>query len=288
MVSFVFDDGNDTDFLVGREIFAAYGAVASSAVTTGFIGTPEHMTAAQIIGLQESGWEIMAHTVTHPNLKSLEPQEIEVELSESRASLEKIGVKAINLVYPYNKNDGVVRKIAAQHFRSGRGGTSSFNFSPIDPYFIRSFSIKHDRERLKRLVDFAYEDRSWLVLYQHEINAKVRVSSYDGFFQKGENVRLMPSGATGRIVTTHWFPLYGSAVFLVPLSGNPAVGDTIRGERSGATAVIDSISYNERELLGDILGYIRKRYPDMQIVTIDQALDRLNIQSSTGNHDEKR
>jgi peptidoglycan/xylan/chitin deacetylase (PgdA/CDA1 family) len=282
MVSFVFDDGNDTDFLVGREVFAAHGAVASTAVTTGFIGTPEHLTVEQILDLQKSGWEIMAHTVTHPNLKALEPQELEYELSSSRAALERLGARVDNIVYPYNKNDEAVRNVTARYYRSGRGGTNAFNHAPIDPYFIRSFSMKHDTERMKGLIDTAHADGSWLVFYQHEINAKVRVSAYHGSFRKGETVRLMPSGSVGRIVTTHWFPLYGHAVFFVPFSGTPAVGDTLRGELSGASAVIDSISYNQREQLAELLGYLRVNYPEMPVVTINQGLDRLNVRQFAG------
>ena len=140
MVSFVFDDGNDTDYIVAREVFAAQGVVASSAVTTGVIGKADYLTAAQIGALQDSGWEIMAHTVTHPNLRALEPLAIEEELSVSKRTLEQLGARVDNLVYPYNKNDATVRSITASYFRSGRGGTNAFNFAPIDPYFIRSFS----------------------------------------------------------------------------------------------------------------------------------------------------
>ncbi len=287
MVSFVFDDGNDTDYLVGREVFAAHGAVASAAVTTGFIATPEHLSAAQIIALQDSGWEIMAHTVTHPNLKALEPEAIAGELAASKKSLEQIGVRVDNIVYPYNKNDATVRSITSRYFRSGRGGTNSFNFAPLDPYFIRSFSMKHEPERMQKLVDAAHDDRSWLVFYQHEINAKVRISAYHGGFIKGETVRLAPSGTVGRVVTTHWFPLYGYALFFVPLSGTPALGDTVSGGQSSATAVIDSISYNEKAQLADLLGYIREKYPDMPIVTINQALDRLNVPKFAGSSHEK-
>jgi peptidoglycan/xylan/chitin deacetylase (PgdA/CDA1 family) len=288
MVSFVFDDGNDTDYLVGREVFAAHGAVASTAVTTAFIGTPEHLTAAQIVALQASGWEIMAHTVTHPNLTSLAPRALEAELAAAKTALESLGVIVNNIVYPYNKNDAQVRSMASRYYRSGRGGTNAFNVDPVDPYFIRSFALKHDPARMKSLIDTAHAEGSWLVLYQHEINAKVRISAYNGSFLPGETVTLAPSGTVGRFVTTHWFPLYGFAVYFVPLAGAPAVGDTLRGEQSGASAVIDSISYNERQQLAELLSHTRKNYPDMPIVTIDQALDYLKIRKFAGVSNEKK
>jgi hypothetical protein len=288
MISFVFDDGNDTDYLVGREVFAAHGAVASSAVTTGFINTADHLTAAQIRALQGAGWEIMGHTVTHPNLTTLSRRELEAELSESKAALQRLGLKVSNIVYPYNKNDETVRDVTARLYRSGRGGTNAFNDRKLDPCFIKSFALKHDLGRMESLIDQAYRDRKWLVFYQHEIDAKVKVSAYDGAFRKGETLRFHPSGATGRHVTTHWFPLYGHAVYLVPLSGAPQPGDLIEGVSSGATATLDSVVYNEREQLGEMLSYIRNNYPTMPVVTIDRGLDLLGIPGFRGESHELR
>lgn len=282
MVSFVFDDANDTDFLVGREVFAEHGAVASTAVTTDFIGTPDHLTPQQILALQGSGWEIMAHTASHPNLKSLTREEIEKEFRSSNNELEHIGARVNNLVYPYNKNDETVRAVAAQFYRSGRGGTNSFNSSSLDPFMIRSFSMKHDTDAMKLLIDRAWNEKKWLVFYQHEINAKVKISDYDGFFLPGETLRLTPSGTVARYVTTHWFPIYEYAIYLVPLSGNPQVGDTVRGEKSGAVARIDKIIYNEREQLSGLLRYIKGSYPQMPVVTIDQGLDLLGVPKFAG------
>lgn len=280
MVSFVFDDGNDTDYLVGKEIFAAQGVVASSAVTTDFINTADHMTSAQVIALQDAGWEIMGHTVTHPNLKSLSPVGIEAEISRSKADLQRLGLTINNLVYPYNKNDETVRQITARHYRSGRGGTNAFNATDLDPFHIKSFSMKHDVAAMKALIDVAHAERKWLVFYQHEIDAKLKISSYEGTFIKGETVVLSPSGTVGRYVTTHWFPVYGYAIYLVPFSGIPQPGDTLRGETSGATASVDRVLYNERQQLTEMLGYIKNSYPDMPVVTIDKGLDLLGMPKS--------
>lgn len=288
MVSFVFDDANDTDYLVGREIFSEHGATASTAVTTDFIGTPEHLSPDQILALQSSGWEIMAHTASHPNLKSLSREELEKEFRRSNNELERIGAKVNNLVYPYNKNDETVRDVAAQFYRSARGGTNSFNSSALDLYMIRSFSMKHDSAAMMALIDKAWSEQKWLVFYQHEINAKVKVSDYEGFFVPGETLRLSPSGTVARYVTTHWFPIYEYAIYLVPFSGRPQIGDTVRGESSGAVARIDKIIYNEREQLSGLLGYVKDRYPQMPIVTIDKGLDILGVPKFAGKSNVNR
>jgi peptidoglycan/xylan/chitin deacetylase (PgdA/CDA1 family) len=277
LVSFVFDDGNDTDCLVAMPIFAAHGAVASTAVTTDRIGTPEYLTVAQIRELDRAGWEIMSHTVSHPRLPALPPAGIEAELARSKAGLEALGVPVANLVYPFNRNDAVVREIAGRHYRAARGGGSDFNRGVPDRTLLKSFSFKHDVEAMERRIDQAHAEKSWLIFYLHEINAKVKLTDTVGEFQRGETLRLTPSGAVARFTVSQWFPLYGSLLYLVPLSGQPQAGDVITGANSGATAKIDYFMYDEPAQLDRMLGYIRNRYPTMRIVTVNQALDLLGV-----------
>lgn len=277
LVTFVLDDGNDTDYLLAKRIFAEQGVVACSAITTDRINTPYHLTPPQIIALQDAGWEIMGHTVSHPNLNSLTPAQLETELLQSKVILEGIGARVNNVVYPFNKNNETVRAVTSKYYRSGRGGTNSFNGGTFDPYFLKSFTLKHDLRLMESHIDQAYQDKSWLIIYSHEIDAKVKTSAVQGTFVQGEAVTLSPSGTIGRYTTKHWFPVFGSYMYIVPFSGVPQPGDTITGASSGATARIDYIMYNDLTLLSDMLGYIRTKYPDMRIVTTDQGLDLLGV-----------
>jgi peptidoglycan/xylan/chitin deacetylase (PgdA/CDA1 family) len=277
LVTFVFDDGDDTDYLVGKKIFAEQGAVACSAVTTDWINTRNHLTTAEIVALQDAGWEIMSHTVSHPNLRSLSPDDVEAEFSRSKAVLEGLGLTVHNIVYPFNKSNAMVGEIAAKYYRSGRGGMNAFNAGDIDPYYLKSFTMKHDIPLMKSYIDRARADKSWLIFYQHEIDAKVKITDKQGTFEKGETLTLNPSGTVARYVTMHWFPIYGFAMYLVPLSGQPQTGDVITGTVSGATARIDALVYNEVTQLSELISYIHTTYPDMRIVTIDQGLDMLGI-----------
>ena len=287
LVTFIFDDGDDTDYLVGREIFARHGVVACSAITTGWINTIDHMTPAQIIALQDAGWEIMSHTVSHPNLSSLKPEEVEVELARSKAVLENLGLTVYNLVYPYNKSSETVRKLASKYYRSGRGGTNAFNTGSTNPYFLKSFFTKHNILLMKQHIDQAYADKSWLIFYQHEIDIHVKLTDKGGSFIKGEILTLSPSGMVARYVTVHWFPIYGFSMYFMPFSGTPQPGDTVTGTVSGATASIDYVIYNEPSQLSEMISYIQTRYPDMRIVTVDQGLDLLGI-PKFGNSAQKR
>ncbi len=286
LISFVFDDGNDTDYLVARAIFAEQGAVACSAITTDWINRPGYLTAEQIIGLKGAGWEIMAHTATHPNLRSLTSAQVEVELSRSKAALDDLGLGIKNLVYPYNKNNEMVRAIARRYYRSGRGGTNTANGADLDPYDLKSYSIKHDLAGMERYIDRAYAGRSWIIFYQHQVDIKVAVEKRQGSFIPGEKLLFSPSGAIGRYEPPAWYLFFGSLYF-VPLSGRPEAGDTITGETSGASARIDRILYDERAQLRDMIRYVHMHYPDMRIVTIDQGLDILGVAQQTNAYENR-
>jgi peptidoglycan/xylan/chitin deacetylase (PgdA/CDA1 family) len=273
LVTFVFDDGNDTDFLVGKGIFEARGAVACSAITTDRIGTKDRLTPLQIVGLRDAGWEIMSHTASHPDLRSLSPADLEREMTRSRAALENLGLTVENIVYPYNKSDEKVRAAAGRHYRSGRGGGNAFNAGEVDPMRLKSFSLKHDIAGAKDLIDRASADGSWLIFYQHEIDVHVKIEGVRGEFAPGEDLAFSPSGAAGRYVTTHWFPLYGYDMYLVPLAGTPRPGDVVTGASSGAISRVGGILYDDPAQLSEMIDYIRSNHPGMRIVTIDQGLD---------------
>lgn len=276
LVTFVFDDGYDTDYLVARDIFSELGAVACSAITTDWINRPGYMSADQIIGLRDAGWEIMGHTATHPNLRSLTPAQVEEELFRSKAALEGLGVTVKNLVYPYNKSNETVREIARKYYRSGRGGKNKFNTAVINPYELRSFANKPDLVAMKGHIDRAYTKKNWLIIYHHEIDAKVAMMNKRGRFMKGEGLLFSPSGTSGRLVRDSWFLSAGSMHF-TPLRGTPRSGDTITGQRSGATAQLSHVVFNEREAISELVRYIHTQYPGMKIVTIDHGLDILGM-----------
>jgi peptidoglycan/xylan/chitin deacetylase (PgdA/CDA1 family) len=274
LVTFVFDDGNDTDYLVAREIFAEQDVVACSAITTDWINRPGYLSVEQILGLKDAGWEIMSHSATHPNMRSLDPVELEAELFRSKTTLEGLGLSVKSLVYPYNKDNDMVRTVARRYYRSGRSGSNAVNGADIDPYHLKSYSIKRDLARMERYIDLAYAGRSWIIFYHHQVDIKVAIKMRRGSFIPGEKLLFIPSGAIGRYEPPTWYLFFGSLYF-VPLSGRLEAGDTITGESSGASARVDRILYNEPALLSDMLRYVRTRYPDMRIVTIDQGLDIL-------------
>jgi peptidoglycan/xylan/chitin deacetylase (PgdA/CDA1 family) len=281
LVTFVFDDGFDSDYLVARDVFAEQGVVACSAIATDLIGRPGFLGPGQIIGLRDAGWEIMGHTASHRNLRSLSLAQVEDELFLSKTILEGMGVTVKNLVYPYNKSSELIRAVARKYYRSARGGTDTFNRDVLEQYDLRSVSNKKfGLAQMQARVDQAYAERDWLIIHGHRIDVKITLTSETGSFVANEQLVFSPSGARGRHLRDQWF-LSAGYLHFVPLAGTPQPGDRVTGASSGAVARLGKVVYNQRAEISELITYVRTKYPDMRIVTVDKALDLLGIPDIT-------
>jgi peptidoglycan/xylan/chitin deacetylase (PgdA/CDA1 family) len=111
MVALSFDDGMDDNHSVVLPILRERGLRATVYVTTGLIGKPNPwmapesgarmMTVDELRELAAAGFEIGAHTVTHPDLSRLGFDECLREMRESRDELERaLGVEVRTFAYP--------------------------------------------------------------------------------------------------------------------------------------------------------------------------------------------
>jgi peptidoglycan/xylan/chitin deacetylase (PgdA/CDA1 family)/glycosyltransferase involved in cell wall biosynthesis len=75
----------------------------------------ELMSEAQKQAFADAGWEIGAHTLTHPHLSQMPPAEALHELTASKASLEqRLGVAVQSFAYPYGDLSPAVKQLAAE------------------------------------------------------------------------------------------------------------------------------------------------------------------------------
>ena len=172
LVTFVFDDGNETDYTLMKPLFAAQGEVACSAVVTSLIGEVDRLTSAQIVELEDAGWEILSHTKTHANLTELTEAEILTELADSKTELEAMGLTINNLAYPYGAHNETVRRIAREYYRSARDDSGT-NPALLDTYRL-SARVADDHTALatyQGYVDTAELYTRWLIFYLHETNS---------------------------------------------------------------------------------------------------------------------
>jgi peptidoglycan/xylan/chitin deacetylase (PgdA/CDA1 family) len=112
LVALSFDDGMDDNHKHVLPILRERGLRATVYVITGLIGEPNPwmasgsgarmMTAAELQDLVQAGFEVGAHSVTHPDLSQLDFETCLREMTESRTTLENLlGTRVQTFAYPY-------------------------------------------------------------------------------------------------------------------------------------------------------------------------------------------
>jgi len=181
LITFVFDDGNTTDYTVMKPIFDKNKVPACCAVVTNEIG--ENLTWEQLEEMEKDGWEIMSHSKTHPKLSQLPEEEIINELVDSRVTLIAKGFNVENFVYPSHLYNPTVKRIASQFYRSARGGSQGLNAEPLDMFALSSVIINYESSLgvCKTLIDNAIKEKRWLIFYLHATDIKNAVNDPEIF-----------------------------------------------------------------------------------------------------------
>ncbi len=177
LVTFVFDDGFEKTYSRAMPILQAQGEVACAAIVLNYIGIKDRMTAAQILALQNGGWEILGHSISHPDLTTLSGADIENELKTSKEGFIALGFSIKNFVYPFYRHNANARVIAKKYYRSARAGDVSRTGFDINPRIMRIFAMSaidinvfDHLTALEGIVDDAEANNSWLMITAHNLN----------------------------------------------------------------------------------------------------------------------
>jgi len=112
LVALSFDDGMEDNHSVLLPILKELGIGGTVYVTTGLIGQPNPwlaessgarmMTAGELRELAGAGVELGAHTVSHPDLSTLDREACLREMVDSRGALERLtGAEVSTFAYPF-------------------------------------------------------------------------------------------------------------------------------------------------------------------------------------------
>ena len=178
LVTFMLDDGFQDDTTI-INMFTTQGEIGSLGVATDWVDSLvsgfQGMTWAQLQAYQAAGWEIVSHSKTHVDLRTLTESQLKYEFETALDSFAAHNIAIENLVYPSHNNNQLVREVASKYHRAARGNTvqakndivpktfqlksKQMNIGP-SPYIV-------DVEGYKDTVDAALADNRWLIFYMH-------------------------------------------------------------------------------------------------------------------------
>jgi peptidoglycan/xylan/chitin deacetylase (PgdA/CDA1 family) len=205
-VSFTFDDGLTTALTDAAPTLAKYGFTATDFVISGCVGmttapntchannSTTYMDWAQINTLKNTyGWEIGAHTATHPYLASsdaadgqpnvLTPAQVDTELTTSQLSIgANTGVTPTDFASPYGDWTPPVLSQIARNFASHRGFADNIdqngdgvidhgNTYPYNDYLLYDYQVQGGVTvaQVENIINQTKANNQWLVLTFHNI-----------------------------------------------------------------------------------------------------------------------
>lgn len=158
-VVLTFDDGYRDLARHALPILSAHGFTATVFLVAELVGldadeararnadfSRDLLTWEQVGEMIRAGFEMGSHTLTHPDLTALPPDEREREIGDSRRILERrLGVPVTSLAYPYGPFNEAVREAAARHYRFActtrlaycAPGADAYTLPRIDMYYLQ-------------------------------------------------------------------------------------------------------------------------------------------------------
>jgi len=146
-VVLTFDDGYADAATTALPLLVKYGVRATFYVSSGFVGTPRHLTWRQLRAMQAAGMEVACHGGYHLDLSTLDRA---AQRTEAAGCLRRFarylgGAPARTYAYPAGKYNaetlGVMRELGIlAAFREG--GSRVFDFAA--PYELPRLRVRHD------------------------------------------------------------------------------------------------------------------------------------------------
>lgn len=158
-VCITFDDGYEDNYTIVYPMMKEFGFPWTVFVITGSVGQPNRMTWEQLDEMAGSqAVTIASHTVTHPRLHNLPPDEVRAEIEGAQQALkEHLGITNPWIAYPYGDYDETVDEIARQAgiriavtTDSGRVHAGSYPYELHRVWIGNQVDEAHFKERLTR------------------------------------------------------------------------------------------------------------------------------------------
>ena len=188
MVSFYLDDGyqNDYDIVYPKAKSLNIPLTICLFNTSALLATPERLTE-----LTDNGWEIHAHTATHPELNTLTLDQQRKEMRDNITHFKGIGYDLKGICYPKGYTNSDTLKASREYFEVGMSSIAGINYSPIDTYYVNRVLVnEEDMSSVRAYVDKIKADgRGWVVFYSHSNAFNTDIEAKNKFFEAMDYVK---------------------------------------------------------------------------------------------------
>jgi len=146
-----FDDGHESNYSRALPVLREFGFIATFFITTDWTGRPEYMSGRQLKELKKAGMSVQSHAKTHRFLDRLRPDEVALELKDSKRAIEDLLGSPVSFIsFPGGRyNRGVIECARETGYRAF---FSSLPFSIKnydDNFLIGRYAMKYSQGRIR-------------------------------------------------------------------------------------------------------------------------------------------
>jgi peptidoglycan/xylan/chitin deacetylase (PgdA/CDA1 family) len=178
IISFVFDDGWESQFTVARPKLDEYGYKATAYIIPSGIGAANTFTQDHVDSLARNDWDISGHNLT--NLGTLTLTQVEADVRDTKTYLSTHGYKGSDhYAYPNGVANEAIKAIVQRYFTTGRNiNRISQSSSYVSPMNINSYQVYQSISLVaaKAAVDAAIANNEWLILGFHDIKTTAAIN----------------------------------------------------------------------------------------------------------------
>lgn len=151
-----FDDGWSDDYAVAFPILKRHNFTGTFYVYTNALDHNQFLTWAQVEEMSAAGMDFQAHTLSHPHLRKLSPEEAMIQVSDSKAILEKrLGKPVTSFAYPFGEyNTAVIDIVKRAGFDSAVTIAAGYKQRADEAYTLHRIRISYPdtlQDMIKRL-----------------------------------------------------------------------------------------------------------------------------------------
>ena len=185
-----FDDGWRSAYTEALPVLREASVPANVALITGTVGWEDYLTLPQLREMDDAGWSVVSHSVTHRHLPQLSADSLRLELTESQRWIEEHGFRGSDVfVVPYHDWGEREREMVRLTYGAARGATvdqfpgadSAVAWKPEDPTRLTAieadslpYTTAAGRDSLRAVLDRFLAEGRFVEVFFHRVPAERR------------------------------------------------------------------------------------------------------------------